>query len=73
MSLYDWEDIRAFQVGMDVVVTRDDGTREVRKVKYFPWQLRDGTWVVGLTGISGGYRLDQCEIPEVTESDSCDP
>jgi hypothetical protein len=43
--------------GDPVEVLRDDGTREDREVKYAPWQLGDGTWVVGLRGISGGYAL----------------
>ena len=48
-----------FNVGDLVEVTRDDGSIEQRRVKYEPWQLGDGTWVIGLKGITGGYALDR--------------
>jgi len=45
-------------------VTRDSGTKERRRVKYIPWQLGDGTWVIGLRGIAGGYALSRCRFLE---------
>ena len=48
-----------------VEVTRDNGLTELRRVKYAPWQLGDGTWVVGVYGISGGYAL--CRVRPVPE------
>lgn len=47
----------ALKPGDAVDVTLDDGRTERRSVKYAPWQLGDGRWVVGLSGISGGYDL----------------
>lgn len=44
-------------------VARDDGRRERRRVKYPPWPLGDGTWVVGLEGLRGGYALSRCRYP----------
>ena len=41
----------------EVLVLLDSGEEKVFKVKHAPWQLGDGTWVVGLYGISGGYSL----------------
>lgn len=48
-----------FQKGDWVVVTLDDGRETIRRVKYPPWQLGDGSWVIGLDGISGGYALER--------------
>lgn len=45
------------QVGDVVIVRRDCGTEEERTVRIAPWKLAHGDWVVGLTGISGGYDL----------------
>jgi len=70
---YTQADIDLFEVGTEVVVTRDDGTREIRKVRIPPWQLGSGDWVVGLTGISGGYSLERCVIPEPGDPTPCDP
>lgn len=47
----------ALKPGDPVDVLRDDKRIEQRTVKYEPWQLGDGTWVVGVAGISGGYAL----------------
>lgn len=52
--------VESFPVGAEVEVTRDDGTTETRRVKYAPWQLGHGAWVVGLEGIAGGYALERC-------------
>lgn len=42
----------------DVVIVRmDDGTEKEFTVKYEPWQLGHGEWVIGLKGIAGGYLL----------------
>lgn len=40
-----------------VDVTRDSGFVETRIVKFSPWQLANGTWMIGIFGISGGYAL----------------
>lgn len=50
----------AIREGDRVIVTRDDGREEIRRVRRDPWQLGNGTWVVGLSGISGGYALSRC-------------
>lgn len=51
-------DLSAFQVGRQVLVTRDDGTREVR---YEPELLASGRWVGWLAGVPGCYDLDRCQ------------
>jgi hypothetical protein len=45
--------------GTDVTVTRDDGSLWLTRTRTDPWQLGDGTWVVGLEGRAGGYALDR--------------
>jgi hypothetical protein len=59
------------RVGDLLDVTRDDGRVERRRVKYRPWQLGHGEWLVGVEGISGGYALARCwpvADPEARES-----
>jgi hypothetical protein len=46
-------------VGDAVIVQHDDGAERKHFVKYAPWQLGHGGWVVGLSGISGGYDLNR--------------
>ena len=41
-------------LGTDVTVTRDDGSLWLTRTRTDPWQLGDGTWVVGLEGRAGG-------------------
>jgi hypothetical protein len=42
----------------DRVMVRDDqGTEKEFVVKYPPWQLGHGEWVIGLHGKAGGYLL----------------
>ena len=43
--------------GDTVRVRDDDGNEADYVVKKSPWLLGHGKWVVGLTGISGGYSL----------------
>jgi ABC-type cobalamin transport system permease subunit len=50
---------RALLPGDIVAVRNDAGRAVVYAVKYAPWQLGDGTWVIGLKSISGGYSLDR--------------
>lgn len=50
-------------VGMEVIVRRDNGTEERRTVKYSPWKLGDGSWVIGLDGIAGGYAFERVRKP----------
>ncbi len=51
------EDRRALRPGDIVTVRLDDGSEAVRHVKYAPWRLGHGAWVVGFVGVSGGYDL----------------
>lgn len=47
------------EVGDTVMVRMDDGTEKEFTVKYKPWMLGHGKWVIGLRGILGGYDLDR--------------
>jgi hypothetical protein len=49
----------ALAPGDRVTVRRDHGNETEHVVRQAPWQLGHGTWVIGLTGISGGYALDR--------------
>ncbi len=51
-----------FRVGDLVEVTLDDGSKALKHVRIEPWQLGHGEWVVGLSGIPGGYRLTRCVL-----------
>lgn len=51
----------ALKQGNTVQVTFDDGHTELRIVKYEPWRLENGEWLVGIEGITGGYSLSRCE------------
>lgn len=44
-----------------VLVRTDAGTVLEFEVKFAPWVLGGGTWVVGLAGIAGGYLLSRVE------------
>ena len=47
----------------DIVnVREDDGSVSIQTVKYEPWQLGDGTWVVALRGRPGGFLLDRITL-----------
>lgn len=50
---------RNLKVGDKVLVTDDNGELTEYVVRQSPWQLGHGEWVVGLTGITGGYLLDR--------------
>lgn len=52
-----------FKVGDPVIVVRDDGRREETTIACRPWQLGHGAWVVGLTGITGGFALGRVLRP----------
>jgi len=52
---------RELKVGELVSVRMDDGSLVVKRVKYEPWELGHGEWVIGLAGISGGYKLSRVE------------
>lgn len=58
----------ALKPGDRVLVQDDVGTRAEWTVKYSPWQCRDGTWVIGLQGMVGGYLLSR--VVELIESPS---
>ena len=53
--------------GDQVDQTDDFGNVHRRTVKYAPWQLGHGDWVVGLIGIRGGYALRRVQ-PVAKES-----
>lgn len=43
------------EVGQPVIVLRDNGDEFPTFIKYLPWELGHGEWVVGVEGVSGGY------------------
>lgn len=47
--------------GDQVLVQMDDGRLKQFAVKYPPWQLGHGDWVIGLQGYSGGYLLSRVQ------------
>lgn len=47
--------------GDRVAVLMDDGQVKAFDVKYEPWQLGHGTWVIGLKGRAGGYSLERVQ------------
>lgn len=51
-------------VGTMVDVKRDDGTVLTTRTRSIAWTLGDGTQVVMVNGISGGYRLDRVTATE---------
>jgi hypothetical protein len=53
------EERRTLKPGHVVRVRNDFGETFVATVKYAPWQLGHGDWVVGLKGKAGGYDLDR--------------
>lgn len=54
------EDRKALIPGDCVEVLRDDRkTTTHHRVKYAPWQLGHGEWVIGLDGIAGGFLLSR--------------
>lgn len=42
-----------------VRVLHDDGTEADYVVKFEPWTLGHGEWVIGLKGMAGGYKLSR--------------
>jgi hypothetical protein len=46
-----------FNVGQRVLVTKDDGSVDEHNVTQMAWKLGHGDWVIGLSGISGGYDI----------------
>lgn len=54
-----WQCPTSLKKGELVVAELDSGKRRALFVKQPPWQLGDGEWVVGLSGISGGYLLSR--------------
>lgn len=57
----DDEERRKLKVGEWVMVRMDDGTVVPKRVRLEPWELAHGHWVIGLSGISGGYKLSRVE------------
>lgn len=53
--------------GTRVTVTRDDGSTFKTATKSLAWPLGDGTPVVMLQGISGGYLLNRVQPGQDSE------
>jgi len=53
------EELRNLKPGDEVMVLMESGSKRRHTVKYAPWQLGDGTWVIGLKGLAGGYLLSR--------------
>lgn len=49
-------------VGARVEVTRDDGRKTITSTRSAPWKLGDGTPVILLSGIAGGYLLTRVRV-----------
>lgn len=49
--------------GTPVNVTLDDSSTWRTVTRSAVWQLGDGTFVVLLGGMTGGYRVDRCQVP----------
>jgi hypothetical protein len=64
MRALDAQRSEGFPVGTDVVIRMDDGKLVHSRVKYAPWQLGHGQWVVGIEGMAGGIRLDRVQRRE---------
>lgn len=47
------------EVGMKVIVTRDDGVELSTVTRSMPWALGHGVMVVKVEGISGGYDCER--------------
>lgn len=50
---------RELRTGDLVMVEMDDGSTVIKRVRRKPWELKHGEWVVGLSGIAGGYLLSR--------------
>lgn len=46
-----WENLNPGDIA---VYRRDDGSLTEHVVKYAPWQIGSGHWLIGLHGIAGG-------------------
>jgi hypothetical protein len=46
-------------IGTPVIVTKDDGSEHLTKTLSNPWLVGDGTPIIKLEGISGGYDLSR--------------
>lgn len=53
------EEKRNLQVNESVLVRLDDGHEDIFVVRAVPWKLNHGAWLIGLTGIVGGYDLSR--------------
>lgn len=48
-----------FEIGETVYYRHDDGCQTQHTVKYPPWQLGHGAWVIGLSGVAGGVAVER--------------
>jgi hypothetical protein len=55
------EELLALKPGDRVIVTDDLGNDKEWTVKYAPWKLGHGDWVIGLKGKAGGYLLSRVQ------------
>lgn len=53
------DDLPRIAIGDEVLIERDNGDCNWHRVRQLPWQLGHGAWVIGVSGISGGYSLDR--------------
>lgn len=51
-----WKDV---PLGMDVILTKDNGEQFPTKTRSAPWLLGGHTAVIQVDGIAGCYRLDR--------------
>lgn len=56
---YPSEELRSLKPKDRVRVRDDSGNEADYEVKYEPWQLGHGEWVVGLKGMAGSYMLSR--------------
>lgn len=48
---------KRWDIGTEVTVTKDHGEEVQTRTRSAPWQTGDGTWIILVEGISGGYAL----------------
>ena len=57
--------------GMEVIVTKDDGTEVRTKTRSLPWQLGHGAWVVQIEFHAGGYDCARVRPVEPEDKGYC--
>lgn len=59
LSKISFEELKTLKPGDRVRVRDDQGNEADYEVKMEPWELYHHEWVIGLKGISGGYKLSR--------------